>query len=534
MKVGLFLGYGPDTVLGKEGLGRYLGNLIRNLQSNGNEVAIACPEWNLDALDRLFKDFGIDYNSVDFIIANKIPVIWRLYHYRSHKKKKYRNPLWEKGFKLGADAAIDIVMSVTNAVTLVCLCLLALLLFVLLLPIMLVATLLYWIFSFLLNVKNRSKNKLKGACLKVVQAYEKLSANGMRIYSILYNDLLEKLQKQLVYKINRNSDVDVWYSPAVFWPAFNDIKAPKLINVPDLVTGEFATKWGDNKEILYSTKRCEQTIENGEYFVTYSEYVKNTLLIRKFNKKAENIYVIPHGINDLSSYITINSGVVCKMGLVDTFTTQYCKSVIDALKVHTHGIDNYIVGFNFDDVDYIFYPSQARPHKNLLNLIKAYEMLLRKRYVRVKLFLTCNLDTLPEVKNYIVQHRLQYDIVSFYDVSVKGLAALYRQACLVVNPTLYEGGFPFTFGEGMSVGTPSVMGHIAQVRELTDQFDMEDVLFDPYDIKDMANKIEYGIKNKERILEKEQKLYQWMTNEYSQEKMGALYVRAFRELLEKN
>ena len=80
MKVGLFLGYGPDTVLGKEGLGRYLGNLIRNLQSNGNEVAIACPEWNLDALDRLFKDFGIDYNSVDFIIANKIPVIWRLYH----------------------------------------------------------------------------------------------------------------------------------------------------------------------------------------------------------------------------------------------------------------------------------------------------------------------------------------------------------------------------------------------------------------------------------------------------------------------
>ena len=36
MKVGLFLGYGPDVVLGKEGLGRYLGNLIRNLHASGN------------------------------------------------------------------------------------------------------------------------------------------------------------------------------------------------------------------------------------------------------------------------------------------------------------------------------------------------------------------------------------------------------------------------------------------------------------------------------------------------------------------
>ena len=198
-----------------------------------------------------------------------------------------------------------------------------------------------------------------------------------------------------------------------------------------------------------------------------------------------------------------------------------------------HGVDDYIIGYHFDDVKYIFYPSQARPHKNLLNLIKAYEVLLRKKYVRMKLFLTCDLSTLPEIKEYIISHRLQYDILSFYNVGTKELAALYHQAELVVNPTLYEGGFPFTFGEGMSVGTPSVMGAIPQVLEMSTGFDLDDIFFDPYNVIDIVNKIEYGINNKEILFEKENRLYQWMLQEYSMEKVGALYVQAFSYAIEK-
>ena len=125
-------------------------------------------------------------------------------------------------------------------------------------------------------------------------------------------------------------------------------------------------------------------------------------------------------------------------------------------------------------------------------------------------------------------------ILSFYNITTKQLAALYHQACLVVNPTLYEGGFPFTFGEGMSVGVPSVMSRIPQVCEFTDPYDLDDILFDPYDVEDITNTILYGIENRTCILEKEKKLYDWMKKAFENKKTGDLYVQAFSYAYENN
>lgn len=533
MKVGLFLGYGPDVILGKEGLGRYLGKLIKNLLINGNKIIIACPKWSLKTLQALCQDFQLNIDEIDFVIANRVPVIWNLYYHRNRKKIKVKKK-WLKGIKVGIDIAIDILLSVTNFLAFVFLIVFGILAVIVSLPFLFVGIILYFLRGVFQCCREKGGFRIRNLVSKGVDLYEKMGESGIHLYSILYNRLLEKMQKQLVAKINKQKGiVDVWYSPAAFWPVFNLIDGPKVINVPDLVTEEFATKWGNDREILYSSRNCEKTIENGVFFITYSKYIRDSLLIKKFGKKESDVFVIPHSVNDLSGYVTINNEVVCKNGLTDIFTAQYCKNILEASKGYVHGVDDYIIGYHFDDVKYIFYPSQARPHKNLLNLIKAYEVLLRKKYVRMKLFLTCDLSTLPEIKEYIISHRLQYDILSFYNVGTKELAALYHQAELVVNPTLYEGGVPFTFGEGMSVGTPSVMGAIPQVLEMSTGFDLDDIFFDPYNVIDIVNKIEYGINNKEILFEKENRLYQWMLQEYSMEKVGALYVQAFSYAIEK-
>ena len=41
MKIGFFLGYGPQTILHKEGLGRYIGSLIKGAVDNGEDVVLA-------------------------------------------------------------------------------------------------------------------------------------------------------------------------------------------------------------------------------------------------------------------------------------------------------------------------------------------------------------------------------------------------------------------------------------------------------------------------------------------------------------
>jgi len=46
------------------------------------------------------------------------------------------------------------------------------------------------------------------------------------------------------------------------------------------------------------------------------------------------------------------------------------------------------------------------------------------------------------------------------------IAACYKLADLAVNPSLSEGGFPFTFTEALSVGTPVVMARIPVTEEI--------------------------------------------------------------------
>lgn len=531
MRVGIFLGYGPDIVLGKEGLGRYLGNLIKNLQTVGNQVTIACPKWLCSTLEDLLEDFFVDINEIEFIIADKMPVLWRIYNWRIKGRRKKRNKLLRKGFQWSAEFWVDVMSSITNIFLFLLIILFLLCMAVISLPFILIGSLVCWLVLLMKNIYQKGNNRVKSAFIQLIKVYEEVCYESLGIFLVFYYKFMENAQRTLVKKINKSQKLDVWYSPAIFWPIFNDIDAKKVINAPDLVTMEFATKWGDRISTLYSSKQCEKTISNGENFIVYAGYVKESLLEQKFNINEKNIVVIPHGINDMEQYIAFDHKIICKME--ETLIKRYCKGLLQTLVQNTKEVTDYVRGFQFADVPYIFYPSQLRLHKNILNLVKAYEYLLRKKYVRIKLFLTCSLDDGLDVKKYIHKHRLQYDILCFNNVSVQQLAALYRCADLVVNPTLYEGGFPFTFGEGMSVGTPSVMSRIPQVTETVDGYDWDDYLFDPYDYKDMANKIIYGLEHREELISVQQVLFDDMKRR-TWEVIGKEYVEAFQYFMEKD
>ena len=70
-----------------------------------------------------------------------------------------------------------------------------------------------------------------------------------------------------------------------------------------------------------------------------------------------------------------------------------------------------------------------------------------------------------------------------------------------MNPSLAEGGCPFTFTEAVSVGTPVVMSRIAVTEEvITDETLRHAMLFDPYDWRSVAERIEWGLVNREPLL----------------------------------
>jgi len=171
----------------------------------------------------------------------------------------------------------------------------------------------------------------------------------------------------------------------------------------------------------------------------------------------------------------------------------------------------YLCGFDFSDVRFALFTSQARSHKNLLQLVRTWEVLLRKEYCGAKLILTGRLSDEPRVLEYIHAHRLQFDVLEISGVPSEILAALNMLAAISINPTLFEGGFPFTFSEAFSVGTPSIMSRIPAVLEQVHDPELQDaMLFDPYDSESMSERIRWALANRSRLLEMQRPLYDEM------------------------
>lgn len=553
MRIGIYLGYAPyvkQMSLKQEGLGRYLAYLLKGFSETKNELVIACPNWVLPLVNELVEEEDIDVSKIEVLKPSSEPVLFRVYLKwvnRKNKKAPKKSRCRIKGAVVNIlDKLMDVLLCTKNIMVLIGLVALAVILGIILLPLGIVSGIAYGIFKVLKVILVKIFH-VQGLAINIKGIVSRLPLAN-RFWSYIrgkYTILIiqEKIRKYSMDEIIRKAKhmknpPDIWYSPTAFWGEFNQMPGVRVVCVPDLVTIEFSTNF--SKGTFYeTTKKVSDAIEGGDYFITYCNYVKEDLLLGKYFKKSDDIVAIPHAQNDMLTFLDL-AGYFKRVPFKEDVNRYFaCNIVLPGVLSHSVGMHQYLLNydntnhFSFKDVDYIFYPSQVRGNKNILNLVKAFEHILRKRNVSVKLILTCDIDSDKNLKNYINEKRLQYDVLSFSRVTAQQLAALYMCAKLVVNPTLYEGGFPFTFGEGMSVGTPSVMSRIPQVLEVMQNCELEDYLFDPYDYIDIAEKIENGIRNREKLLGKEQILYNELRNR-SWADVCSEYVQAFQYFIDRS
>lgn len=532
------MAYGPQVVLGKEGLGRYIGNLIKGFVSAGHKITIACPKWSLNTIDDLFQDFQISEDKVNFIVSNKIPVLWYFYEKKTAKGLRKRSFKYRTLVSMAdlADFALSKLISVTSMALFFLLIALSLVFTLISSPIVLVGFLLYCLYRLIKAVISKGKFSLKDISNKVFLLVVNYSSHKLSdLHTILADRRDSIVQGELVKKVNRSDKESIWFIPALFWPQIKDIKKLKVVCAPDLVTEEFPALFANTAYRKTAAERCRSVLINEKYFITYCDYMKRNLLIDRYCKDSANVIAIPHINNSMSEYITMPKEWTKRLNSTKDFTQAFARSrILDIKRLDAIVDKRYIETFDTAGIRFIFYASQNRPYKNILNLVKAYEFLLRKRYINFKLVMTCDLliTDAKGILDYIIDHRLEYDVLAFNNVTVQQLAGLYKCADLVVNPTLYEGGFPFTFGEGMSVGTPSVMGDIPQTRDVVEPYGIaEDMLFDPYDWKNMADRIEYGLMHREELYQKELPLYRELEKRTG-DVVAEDYVRAFEKFIE--
>ena len=506
---GIYLSYPPDVDLRAEGLGRYLAEFLNEAKDRTDaRFVIACPSWMRKSLRELLERAGIPIKAFEIIGPTKRPVLLRLYDaYRSYRQRK-RPKRFRKVVAYLANLKILTITRVERAFaatrspfTLGLLILLTFPAF----AIDYVASLLRNSFVSLLTftglprIWRLTREQLSNVASILMMSPQR-SVRTVRLYRFME----EAEAKLLCDHINARKEISAWYAPTVFWPHFNDIKAPRLTCVPDVVLSEFPVAFSsiNYERFLDAFRLIERTIEGGDRFVTYSNDIKYRTLVERYRIAPEAITVIPHGVNRLDDLISV-SGFRDNEAATDLLCTNL-------FRVALYKAINTVNASHFDsgDVRFIFYASQFRPNKNVISLLRAYEYLLKRRYIGHKLVLTGNPNNLPEIAAFIGDHNLQNDVVCLHGLSAQELAACYRIADLAVNPSLSEGGCPFTLTEALSVGTPVVMARIAVTEEVVTDPDLQEMmLFDPYKWEDIALRIEWGLKNREALLARQLELY---------------------------
>jgi glycosyltransferase involved in cell wall biosynthesis len=511
---GIYIAFAPGVDLRHEGLGRYLAALLQGVaQREDRRFVLLCPSWSQQDLHRLFISEGVVPDSFEILAPSKVPILLRLRDtYNAWRMRPARPGAinWLKG-RIGAlrlrlqehlEHRLVGVQSGFALLTLLPEVLLALAVMVLLSPLLLLVAI-AWL---LRGAGKRLLRHLRPLWLLLrrfngVLASPKDDAFALRLFRRLEQVETERMHALL----EDRQDILAWYCPTAFWPAFNTLKAPRLMCVPDVVLSDFPVGFAQvgGDRFLQVFDRVERAIRSGEHFVTYSEAVKRSTLEARYGVHQSCVTVIQHAPNDLGRWVRIEGSEQA-----DEVSRNYCRALLmRAFQKATSYA--YMRGFDNAEVRFIFYASQFRPNKNVISLLKAYEYLLRNRYVGHKLVLTGHPDVYPVVRQFIEQHALDRDVICLPGLSVQELAACYKLADLAVNPSKSEGGFPFTFSEALSVGTPVLMARIDVTDEVLDDPDLRALtLFDADDWRQMADRIEWALLNLDVLHAAQKPLYE--------------------------
>ena len=543
--IGIFTAYQPHVALGQEGIGRLLVYIMKGMLNNGHEVTILAPSWHRYEVKKLLAEHSLDKKIKIRCVRLHPPVMimiydalfwWRTHDFHAYEDEPEKDEEDEKEEKERLslrELPRKLLFSCLSTYSFILFALyftLFLAIYILLFPVLVIVVPL-WLFKkwlFADTTPDSDEDDDSGHVVRVsritriktyikdkVKLYLSFVPRNLRSDSItlgIMNAVRTYELKKMIKYVNRG-DIEYWFVPNIFWKQCLKIRKKRVIVVPDLVYAEFPQCYYTEPVVFMSIQNIEYFMKKKPAVVCYSNHVKERHLVQLRDYKPKRITVVPHGVVDISEHL--------KMGLP-------AKEIIEVyLRRKGHLVPNisFLRQYNFQEGRFIIYSSQYRYHKNVIGLLHVLELLLRREHINVNLVLTCS--NYMQLEPYLVKMNLIREVIFMPRVPENVLAALDSLALLHVNPTLFEGGFPFTFGEAYSVGTPSVMSDIPVTREYVDDELAEKMLFDPYDYEDFVAKVKWGIEHREELYALQKPLYDKFAQR-SWETVAEEYMKAMR------
>lgn len=282
---------------------------------------------------------------------------------------------------------------------------------------------------------------------------------------------------------NGHSQSDCMLIPIVTLYNAKDIQMKRIISIHDLAVLEYYDYFYQEQAVdIYSRKELvanlQQFSEQGCFFCSNSDYVR----------RHHTLQYIPNTNTENTGFVYLPLNVP--------------EIIHDKILAREEIYKKYGISER-----YLFYPTQLRPYKNVITLLKALKILVAQG-IPIHLVLTGKLKHLPSVHRYAHENHLQSHIVQTGDVPEADLFALHKYAAATVVPTLFEGGFPWQGMEAMFMDTPAIMSRIPVVVERIRSIGLDPErcglkLFDPEDAQELALIIIEGLRDRQRIVEEQ-------------------------------
>ncbi|MGB9814109.1 MAG: glycosyltransferase family 4 protein [Thermovenabulum sp.] len=201
----------------------------------------------------------------------------------------------------------------------------------------------------------------------------------------------------------------------------------------------------------------------------------------------------------LKRAITKSKGIITISHIIENELKKYFRNLQNKVNVIYEFIDDKFYTPKFDPNpiikdDYILFVGNRKKHKNLTNLILAFDKIKDK--VKIKLVIAGSKDnknTEDEIDLLIKNLNLKDYIIEVLSPSDNKLINLYQHAKLFVFPSLFE-GFGLPPLEAIALGCPVITSNIPVLKEILEE---NIACFDPYNVDDIAEKLLQALTNED-------------------------------------
>jgi glycosyltransferase involved in cell wall biosynthesis len=252
---------------------------------------------------------------------------------------------------------------------------------------------------------------------------------------------------------------DVFHAPHYVLPPAATCRS--VVTIHDCIHLMFPQYLPNRAAYLYARASMWMAVRRSARILTVSEASKRDIM-HFFNVRPEKIVVVHNAIDE---------------------RFRQAPSEADVARVR----ERYQLDHGF-----VLYVGNIKPHKNLVRLIEAYDLLRRRGFEDLKLLIIGDeISKLPALRRAVHTHKLHKHVRFLGYLSDDTLAVLYRLAAVFVFPSLYE-GFGLPPLEAMACGTPVVTSNLSSMPEVAGD---AAILVDPYDVESIVGGMQKVLTN---------------------------------------